>query len=331
MKLTAFLRGKILFIVLTLFLSGFGALFLYAVNADLYFALFVPCFMFGGSVLSLLPEYITKNRYYRTLRETADLLERKDLLFEVIDSPEFCEGEILYELLRIVGKSANDEIAKHRITATEYREYIELWVHEIKTPIAAAKLLCENAHNKEIDGELDRIDRFVEQALFYARSGNAENDYMIRRIDLSELLNGTIRSGAKYLIGRKIRIRTKDLSYTVFTDPKWLSFIMWQLIENSVKYGCGSLEFSGVQNENSVSLFIRDDGVGISEKDIDRVFEKGFTGENGRRFGRSTGLGLYLCKTLCDKLGLGISIASKPGEGVVAELVFPKSPPGFEM
>jgi signal transduction histidine kinase len=98
-----------------------------------------------------------------------------------------------------------------------------------------------------------------------------------------------------------------------------------------VKYGCSGLEFSGVQNENSVSLFIRDDGVGISEKDIDRVFEKGFTGENGRRFGRSTGLGLYLCKMLCDKLGLGIAIASKPGEGVVAELIFPKSGPGYDM
>jgi signal transduction histidine kinase len=331
MKITAFLRGKLLFIALALFFSGLGALFLYAIDANLFFALFVPCFLFGGSILTLLPEYIAKNRYYATLRDTADRLERKALLFEIVDPPEFCEGEILYDMLKAVGKSAGDEIAKHKMIATEYREYIELWVHEIKTPIATAKLLCENARNKDIDGELDRIDRFVEQALFYARSGNAENDYMIRRTDLSELLNDTLKSGAKYLIGRKIRIRTRNLSHEVFTDPKWLSFIIWQLIENSVKYGCSGIEFSGVQNTGSVSLFIRDDGVGISEKDIDRVFEKGFTGENGRRFGRSTGLGLYLCKKLCTKLGLGIAIASTPEEGVVAELIVPKSGPGYDM
>jgi signal transduction histidine kinase len=327
MKITAFLREKLLFIVLALFISGFGALFLYAVNANLFFALFVPCFLFGGSMLSLLPEYIAKNRYYANLRETAEQLEKKYLLSEIIDPPEFCEGEILYGMLKAVGKSANDEIAKHRTTAIEYREYIELWVHEIKTPIATAKLLCENTRNTEIDGELDRIDRFVEQALFYARSGNAENDYMIRRIDLSELLADVLKNNAKYLIGRRIRVQTKNLTHTVFTDPKWLGFIIWQLIENSVKYGCASIEFSGAQNAGSVSLFIRDDGVGISEKDIDRVFEKGFTGENGRRFGRSTGFGLYLCKKLCTKLGLGISISSKSGEGAVAEIVFPKGEP----
>jgi signal transduction histidine kinase len=327
MKITAFLRDKLLFIVLALFISGFGALFLYAVNANIFFALFVPCFLFVGSMLTLLPEYIAKNRYYANLRDTAGQLEKKYLLSEIIDPPEFREGKILYDMLKTVGKSANDEIAKHRITATEYREYIELWVHEIKTPIAAAKLLCENTRSTEIDGELDRIDRFVEQALFYARSGNAENDYMIRRIELSELLADALKSNAKYLIGRRISIQTKNLAYTVFTDPKWLGFIIWQLIENSVKYGCTGIEFSGAQSAGGVSLFIRDDGVGISEKDIDRVFEKGFTGENGRRFGRSTGLGLYLCKKLCVKLGLDISVSSKPGEGVVAKLVFPGSEP----
>ncbi|MDR2354691.1 MAG: sensor histidine kinase [Clostridiales Family XIII bacterium] len=325
MKITSFLRGKLLFIALCFFISAFGALLLYTMQANLRFALFVPGFLFGGSVLALLPEYLAKNRYYRELRNAAERLDKKHLLSEIVSAPEFYEGEILYDALKTVGKSANDEIAKHRLVATEYREYIELWVHEIKTPIAVAKLICENTQNADMDAEIDRIERLVEQALFYARSGNVENDYLIRRIDLRELLNDTLKNGAKYLIGRKIRIRTENLSHTVFTDPKWLSFILWQLIDNSVKYGCRNIEFSGVQNARSVSLFIRDDGVGISEKDIGRVFDKGFTGENGRRFGRSTGLGLYLCKKLCAKLGLSLSLESAPGEGVVAELVFPKS------
>jgi signal transduction histidine kinase len=327
MKIASFLRGKLLFIALCFFISAFGVLLLYAMYANLRFALFIPGFLFGGSVLSLLPEYFTKNRYYRELRDATEQLDRTYLLCEVISAPDFCEGEILYDALKAVGKSANDEIAKHRLIATEYREYIELWVHEIKTPIAVAKLLCENARNADMNAEMDKIERLVEQALFYARSGNVENDYLIRRIDLSELLNDALKNGAKYLIGHKIRVRTENLSHTVFTDPKWLSFILWQLIDNSVKYGSRSIEFSGVQNEGSVSLFIRDDGVGISEKDLARVFDKGFTGENGRRFGRSTGLGLYLCRKLCTKLGLFLSLESAPGNGVVAKLVFPKREP----
>ncbi|MDR2771518.1 MAG: sensor histidine kinase [Clostridiales Family XIII bacterium] len=325
MKLTSFLRGKLLFIALSLFVSAFGALLLRAAQVNLYFALLLPCFLFGGSVLALLPEYFAKNRYYRELREAMEQLDRKFLLSEIIEAPDFYEGEILYAALKTVGKSANDEIAKHRQIVTEYREYIELWVHEIKTPIAVAKLICENTQNADIDAELDKIERFVEQALFYARSGNVENDCMIRRAELSELLRNTLKNGAKYLIEHKIRIRTKNLSHTVFTDPKWLSFILWQLIDNAVKYGSRSIEFSGVQNAHSVSLFIRDDGVGISEKDLGRVFDKGFTGENGRRFGRSTGLGLYLCNKMCTKLNLSLSLESEPGKGTTARIVFPVS------
>ncbi|MDR2295892.1 MAG: sensor histidine kinase [Clostridiales Family XIII bacterium] len=327
MKFASFLRGKLLFLALCFFVSAFGALLLYTMQANLYFALFVPCFLFGGSVLALLPEYVAKNRYYGELLDTLRQLDRKYLLSEILRTPDFREGEILYDALKAVGKSANDEIARHKLVATEYREYIELWVHEIKTPIAVAGLICENTQNADMSAEIDRIERLVEQALFYARSGNVENDYLIRKVDLRALLNDTLKNGAGYLIGHKIGIRTENLSHTVFTDPKWLSFILWQLIDNAVKYGCRSIEFSGMQSEHSVSLFIRDDGVGISEKDIGRVFDKGFTGENGRRFGRSTGLGLYLCKKLCTKLGLSLSLESTPGEGVVARLVFPKSEP----
>jgi signal transduction histidine kinase len=327
MKFASFLRGKILFIAMSFFVSAFGAVLLYEVHANLRFALFVPCFLFGGSLLAMLPEYFVKRRYYGNLRDTIRQLDRKYLLSEVAEAPDFYEGALLYDALKTVGKSANDEIAKHRLVATEYREYIELWVHEIKTPIAVAKLICENARNPDLDAELDKIERFVEQALFYARSGNVENDYLIRRIELAELLKDTLKNGARYLIGHRIRIRTEDLSHTVFTDPKWLSFILWQLIDNSVKYGCRNIEFYGAQNTRGVSLFIRDDGVGISEKDIGRVFEKGFTGENGRRFGRSTGLGLYLCKKLCAKLGLDISISAAPEKGVVVRIVFPVGEP----
>ena len=116
-----------------------------------------------------------------------------------------------------------------------------------------------------------------------------------------------------------------SLEGSVFTDLKWTDFILQQLIDNAVKYGCRKIRiFSGV-GENSVSLFVRDDGIGIPERDLKRVFDKGFTGENGRGHARSTGLGLYLCKKLCVKLGLGISIESEQWEYTQVEIIFPKS------
>jgi signal transduction histidine kinase len=115
-----------------------------------------------------------------------------------------------------------------------------------------------------------------------------------------------------------------DLSFKVYTDVKWVSFILRQIINNSVKYGGENIEFFAVPREGGVSLMVRDDGIGIPEADLKRVFEKSFTGENGRLYGRSTGLGLYLCRKLCTKLGLSISASSRSGEGVTAEIVFPK-------
>jgi signal transduction histidine kinase len=150
-----------------------------------------------------------------------------------------------------------------------------------------------------------------------------EKDYLIRRTDLAALVRGALRSHAAYLITHKISVQTEDLAHTVFTDPKWVTFILRQLMDNSVKYGCKKLEFFGVENENSVSLFLRDDGDGIPKQDVERVFEKGFTGENGRRYGHSTGLGLYLCRKLCLRLGLRIALTADAGQGVTVEIVFP--------
>jgi signal transduction histidine kinase len=120
-------------------------------------------------------------------------------------------------------------------------------------------------------------------------------------------------------------VRTEDLDYEVFTDAKWVVFILRQIVGNAVKYGGKTIGFRGEKRADGTALFVSDDGVGIPEQDVGRVFQKGFTGANGREYGRSTGFGLYLCKKLCGKLGLGISLASKQGEGTTRELFFPKS------
>jgi signal transduction histidine kinase len=163
MKGKDFLRDKLVFLALNLFTAGFGALLLWTENAHL---LVIPAVFLLLCFLSLLSEYLTKNNYYRIATEISEQLEKKYLLSEIIDRPEFCEGKILYDLLKQTGKSMNDEIAKYSAASLEYREYIEIWVHEIKTPIAGAKLICENTGDKEALAELEKIERFVEQALF---------------------------------------------------------------------------------------------------------------------------------------------------------------------
>lgn len=223
----------------------------------------------------------------------------------------------------------NDEVSKLKIASNEYREYIETWVHEIKTPISVSKLIIENNESEvtsSIDEELDKIENYIEQALFYARSNNLEKDYIINKLNLKSTINKVIKRNMNSLIEKNIKINLFDLDYEVYSDSKWLEFIINQLIINSIKYMDKNnkiLKIYGIKNKNFISLSIEDNGIGINKKDIIKVFEKGYTGTNGRIFGKSTGIGLYLCKTLSEKLGISINIESKEFENTIVTLNFP--------
>jgi len=325
MQLKTFLKDKAVFIVLCLFISAFSAILLYMVEAKPFFVLFVPCVFYGGSMITLFIEFIHKNNYYKTLYKTLDELDKKCLLSEIIDEPNFYEGQMLYDILKISNKAMNDEIAKYHLSSAEYREYIELWVHEIKTPIAGAKLISENIDNGALLDTLQRIDQYVEQALYYSRSNTVEQDFLIKQAELKDLVSAVLRKHAKHLIDNKISVDITGVGGMVFTDTKWIAFIVWQILDNAIKYEGKEIKIYSEQKTNSISLFICDDGIGIDEQDIRRVFDKGFTGESGRRYTKATGLGLYLCKKLCLKLGLNISLQSEKGEGTVVEIIFPKS------
>jgi signal transduction histidine kinase len=327
-SLSGFLRGKAAYLGIVALSAAVTSL----LNALVFevappFVLLAASVFFAGGLLALLPEYLAKNRYYRDLDEMLACLDKKHLLVAVLTYPEFEEGRILYDALQAMGKSMNDEIRRYASAVQEYREYIELCIHEAKTPIAGMKLLSENIHDRDLLSEVDRIDFLVEQVLFYARSTTVEKDYRIRRTGLEQLVNAALKGSARQLIAHRVRVRTDALGPEVLTDAKWVEFVLRQIIDNSVKYGATSLVLSAEQRGPDVALSVQDDGVGIEERDLGRVFEKGFTGENGRRYGRATGLGLYLCHKLCAKLGLGISVRSVAGEGTTVELVFPHRDP----
>ena len=213
----------------------------------------------------------------------------------------------------------------------DYREYIETWVHEIKTPIASTKLIIENNQNEvtnKIDSQMDRIEGFVEQVLYYSRSNNVNKDYIIKPINLDNVVRNVIKRNYKDFIHKRIKLDIQDIGEIVYSDGKWVEFIINQIIGNSIKYSNNKesmICIYSIKKANAVMLTIEDNGVGIITKDINRVFEKGFTGENGRKFSKSTGMGLYLCEKLCSKLGLKIGIESEVNKGTRVTLIFPLS------
>ena len=180
---------------------------------------------------------------------------------------------------------------------------------------------------RELEAELERIESYTEQALFYARSAHVEKDYLIRGVKLKDLVTQAVKRNKRALIAKRASIEMEGLETIVYSDEKWLAFILNQILSNSVKYADKEtlkLSFTGNVGKEQITLGIKDNGRGIKSRDLDRVFEKGFTGSRGRQMDQATGLGLYLCKKLCGRLGHGIEIASTEGEGCEVRLIFPR-------
>ena len=280
-------------------------------------------------LIAILIDFIRKKKFYDNVMHNLETLDKKYLLHELLDPPHFAEGDILCEVLYQCNKSMADEVSVYRNHSKEYREYIETWVHEIKTPIASASLVYENNKTPATQSmyeEILNIENFVEQSLYYARSNYVEKDYAIKSCNLKDMVATTLKQHSKQLIENKTAIEMKQLDVTVFTDSKWVQFILGQLVLNAIKYQSKRplrLTFTAEKEAQHVSLLIQDNGSGIAEQDIGRVFEQGFTGENGGNFAKSTGMGLFICKKLCGKLGLSISLDSVLGQGTTVTITFP--------
>ena len=270
--------------------------------------------------------YWKRSRQMRQLLDMAGQLSERYLISEVMELPEQAEDQVYYRLLKMAGKSMLEQIGEVQRERQEYKEYIEQWIHEVKTPITAIKLICENnrcSFTRELMAELENINRFTEQALYYARSEHTEKDYSVREINLSDVVHGAIADNKYLLRQNNVAVTVEDVEYSIYSDDKWLRFILDQLISNAVKYRADQpvLHFFADKKTDSIILSVSDNGIGIPQGDLPRIFEKGFTGQNGRTIHSSTGIGLYLCRRLCDKLGIGIS-ASSEGKGTTISLSF---------
>ncbi|MGN0389275.1 MAG: sensor histidine kinase [Wujia sp.] len=331
MKLGAFVKEKLGAILCTVFVLAAARLMGYACKVRGDYINVLSGIIILCVVCLFLAEYIKKRRFYREFRNILDELDQKYLITEMMLQPDFEEGKIWMEALYEIDRSMMERINKMETTVRDFKEYLELWIHEIKVPIAALKLMNYNGNTdaKKQKLQIDRMNDYVEQILFYARADAPEKDYLLNPCKLDVAINSVLLQQKDLLIGNHVHIEKEHTDISVITDSKWLTFMVGQLVNNSVKYmdaeKTPQIRFSAENTEQETILSIWDNGIGIDEKDIDRVFEKTFTGENGRKGNISTGMGLYICKRLCEKLGHRIDISSKKGEYTEVRLHFGKN------
>lgn len=330
MKLRLFLKDKSIYIICNIFLVLFFGFILDMLKVNISLLILICSLEIIIALVPIIIDYIKRNKYYSDLYKTINKMEKKQYIAEMLNEATFADAEILSHILRMTTKAMNDEINTYKFREEEYREYIETWIHEVKLPISCISLICDNNKNEvtsSIVEEKDRIEKYVEQALYYARSMNLEKDYSIKKINLDQIIKACIKKNSKQLISCKTKINMENIDYDVYSDSKWIDFILSQIVSNAIKYCKEELQltFKVEEESDNIKLYIIDNGIGIPKQDIGRVFNKGFTGENGRKFSKSTGIGLYLCKELCRKMYIDLKIQSEEGIGTTVIIIFPKN------
>ena len=329
MNLKEYLSEKFVFISINLLVAIITIGLLKTLGVDNYPIVFIEVINLGTVLVYLIIDFIKRKNYYDSLWENLESIDKKYFITEIIKPGDFVDSRINYEVIDQCNKSMKDEVADLARNIEEYKEYIEMWVHEIKTPIAASRLILENNPSKTSDSiieEIEKIENYIEQVLFYAISNDLYKDYLVKKINLKKIINSVIKRNANILIEKRIKIEVDNIDENIYSDSKWIEFILQQIVINSIKYmdkPQSILKFQCSKINKKTLLSITDNGIGMDEKTIKKAFEKGYTGENGRKYCKSTGMGLYLCKKLSDKLEIEISIESKVNEWTRVNILFP--------
>ena len=319
--LKSYLKKNIkVYILFVVFIAIFFIMF-YLYNLPLEALIYTGSFCFLASFIASISDYVNYRESYKKLK----FLE-KNILNDLEDLPKSLDIRIDYyhKIIEKLYEELEKLTQENRQKNTDMVDYYSMWVHQIKTPIAAMNFLLDNEEvdQKILQQELFKIERYVEMVLTYIRVDSISSDYVITKINLDEVVKDSVKKYATIFINKKIKLNYVSHETMVISDKKWLSFAFEQILGNSVKYSSAGGEITIETCENK--LVIEDNGIGIKEEDLPRIFEKGFTGFNGRYEKKSSGLGLYLCKKTLDKLGHHIEISSKVGEGTRIEITFPK-------
>lgn len=295
-------------------------------------SLFVAGFVLLCAVVTLVVQYLRGRRFWESIVDAASQIQEVSEASEMVAAPSTLEGRLAEELLDSCQTLSASKVAAAAQSATDYRRYIELWIHEAKTPLASAKLVAGRLSGEEGDAlalELERLDTSIDQVLYYARSTSVANDYAIRRVRLAAAVREACKRHMRFLIeqGATPCIEIPE-DEQVLTDEPWLIFMVGQVTVNAAQYGATTVTFRAhVEDAETASertvLEVADDGCGISAADLPRVFDRAFTGSNGRERPNATGMGLYLVALMCERLGIGLQVASEEGRGTRVMFSFP--------
>ena len=266
----------------------------------------------------LIGEYFRRRKFYNELLNNTNRLDKKYLVLETINKPNYYEGELIYQTLYEIDKSMIEHIKEYEDSIDEFKDYVELWIHEVKIPLMSLMLKCHNNKDKidrTFEEQIRKLDNYIEQILYYVRSEEANKDFSIKNVELKKVISRTALRNKDDLLENKINLMVENVDFVVLSDSKWLEFIINQIINNSIKYRNNKVEnyikITAKEDSDKIVLSILDNGIGIEKADLSRVFEKTFTGSNGRIVTSSTGMGLYIVNKLCQKLGHVISIDSE--------------------
>lgn len=333
LHLTNFIKQNYIWILMIVTMSCIHLLYMYLIGArkqDVVYAAVLDAMIIIITVLAGFLGYSSKvkalsNALERPVEEQAQLPEATD------------DVEMLYHrLLENQSIARNESESSAAIRQSQMRDYYSMWVHQIKTPISAMKLLLE-AEREELgqlmcddeqsqcllsdnmdsfEDELFRIEEYVSMALQYQRVSSTENDFVLEKVSVDGVIRDTIKKYAKIMIRRHIGINYSGTGQEVYTDGKWLAFMLEQILSNAIKYTPqGVVTIETAEEKDWFFITIKDTGIGIKAEDLPRVFEKGYTGYNGHADKKATGIGLYLCRQMADKLGHTIRMESEIGKG----------------
>lgn len=317
-----FLRDKLYFFITAGIITVLAALFLNALKIRPAVMIFLTILWLSFIIIVLLIEYLRKQKFYRDLIRNLDKLDQAYLILETLAKPNFYDGEVLYQVLYQTNKSMAENVRNFSINSQEFQEYVEMWIHEVKTPLATLAVI---SRDPKVNEQIKRLNDYVEQILYFTRAENAERDYLIKQTNLAKVIGEVATRNREIIQAQNIDFQVRNVDYNVRTDAKWLEFILNQILNNSIKYQSTAITISATKHGEEVTLSIRDNGVGINSKDLPRVFEKSFTGSNGRLGRQSTGMGLYIVKTLCQKLGHDIEIDSVEHQYTDVKITFSAS------
>lgn len=295
-----------------------GVLYLYRVNMEAVgYAIFLSLLL----CLVIVPIHFLT--YYRRYKAFRSLLENQWLVASQIPEGRNLEENNYRELLIKWLENTAKEKSRLQYFKEESVDYYSTWVHQIKTPIAVMRLCLQEEDTKENEKlllELFKIEQYVDMVLSHFRLEGEERDLVIKEYSLDDIIRSCIRKYASWFVAKGLQVKYEGTDQKVLTDKKWLTFMIEQLLSNAVKYTDKGHITIEVDKDSTVT--IKDTGIGIAKEDLPRIFEKGYTGYNGRADKKSTGIGLYLVKRTADMLGVSVKVDSVPGEGTASVLYF---------